>query len=179
MKTLLNTLYFCFSVSVIAAAGTHSALAAGARVVQHDNPAGGQTVGGSRHAAGPNGGGAAQRGFVRSDAEGNVQKGNVRMFRTPNDGQALRFGNTVRGSDGSVQHQSGVRASGDKGSLQTSGGYQRDAEGNLTQNRDTTMTNAQTGNSYQGNTQYNKDSGVTHTATCFDASGAEIACPTH
>ncbi|MDF1692236.1 MAG: hypothetical protein P1U47_07680 [Zhongshania sp.] len=176
MKTSITTMAFCFGLSLASLAGASSAAADG-RHVDRDNMKGGRTVGAGRYVAAENGGVLAQRRVVRSDDQGNVSKTSGGLFRTPNGGQGGRFSNTVHGADGSVQHQSGLKASGEKGGVETNGGYQRDANGNLTQNRDTAITNAQTGNTYQGNTQYSKEAGVSHSATCFDGSGSEIACP--
>lgn len=159
MKNSITTMALCFGLGLASLAEA------------------GSTAGVGRYVAGENGGALTQRRVVRSDDQGNVSKSKGGLVRTPNGGQGGRFSNTVRGADGSVQHQSGMKVSGEKGGVETSGGYQRDANGNLTQNRDTSITNAQTGNTYQGSTQYSKDTGVNHSATCFDGSGSEIVCP--
>ncbi|MGR8935556.1 MAG: hypothetical protein ACU837_14370 [Gammaproteobacteria bacterium] len=44
--------------------------------------------------------------------------------------------------------------------------------------RNSTATNANTGNSYQGSTQYQNGQGVTHSGACYDGNGNPIACPT-
>ncbi|MNF17924.1 hypothetical protein D3C80_2217150 [compost metagenome] len=48
----------------------------------------------------------------------------------------------------------------------------------MEQARSTTATSAITGNSVQTQSSYSKDSGLSRSATCYDASGGAIACPT-
>ena len=83
----------------------------------------------------------------------------------------------TQGADGSVLHQSGVKASGSRGSVNSTGGYTRNADGTLSQNRNTGITNAATGNSYQGSTSYDASNGLSRSATCYNAAGDVIACP--
>ncbi|MEZ5642411.1 MAG: hypothetical protein R3E70_10220 [Burkholderiaceae bacterium] len=46
----------------------------------------------------------------------------------------------------------------------------------MNQARSTTATSASTGNSVQSSTSYNSDTGRTRSTTCYNASGAVIAC---
>lgn len=104
---------------------------------------------------------AASRRVVRSNVTG---------------GTAARAGTNTRNADGSATHQSGLSASGSRGSVQSSGSASRDAAGNVTQSRSTSATSAATGNSVQSSSSYTKDTGLTRSATCYNASGAVIAC---
>ena len=75
-----------------------------------------------------------------------------------------------RGADGSVSGSSQTSASGPKGSY---------SAGTTTANgmtRHTTSATNATGDTYQGQTTYTKGQGVTHTGSCHDAQGNEIAC---
>ncbi len=101
----------------------------------------------------------------------------ARRFHTPAGASEARAGTTYHGADGSVQHSGGLAASGRRGSVTSSGGHTVGADGNVTQSRNTTLTNSATGNAYQGSTSYDQTNGVTHSATCYDAAGSEIDCP--
>lgn len=143
---------------------------------ERENPAGGTTAGINRHISGENGG-LTQRRVIRSDGEGNGRVSSGGTFHGPNGAVGGRAGTTTFSSDGSAQHQSGMAVSGSQGSVKSTGSATVDANGNVTQSRDTSVTNATTGNSYQGSTSYNSSTGVTHSATCYDGSGNVIACP--
>jgi hypothetical protein len=71
-----------------------------------------------------------------------------------------------------------VSAQNAQGSLHSSGGATRNADGTVTQARTSTATSAATGNSVQAQSSYSKDSGLSRSATCYDASGTAMACPT-
>lgn len=178
MKRSITPLAVCLTIGFAIMATSFQASAD--RVVRFDrpNPAGGSTSGMTKHLSGGNGGGMTQRHVVRSDGEGNSRAVSGGAFHTPGGTSGARAGTTVQNADGSVQHKSGMTTSGTHGSASSTGSYTVDANGNVTQNRDTNMTNAATGNSYQGSTSYNSETGVTHSATCFDAGGNEISCPT-
>ena len=143
---------------------------------ERDNPAGGTTAGVNRYRNGENGS-LAQRRVIRSDGAGNARAVSGSAFRTPGGGSGARGATTYYGADGTVQHQSGVKASGSRGSVNSTGGYTRNADGTLSQNRNTGITNAATGNSYQGSTSYDASNGLSHSATCYNAAGDVIACP--
>lgn len=147
------------------------------RKFSRSNAAGGTADGSRRVVTGPNGGTSASRRVIRSDGEGNATAGTGRVWTSPNGGVGGRAGHTTVGADGSVEHRSGVATSGAKGSVSSQGSSQRDADGNVTGARTTNATNAATGNSYQGQTSYDKATGVSHSASCFDAAGNAIACP--
>jgi hypothetical protein len=106
----------------------------------------------------------------RRVAHGNADGGN--------GGSAARAGKTTIAADGSATHQSGVVAQSAKGSVESSGGATRDAAGNVTQARSSTVTSATTGNTMNTSSSYSKDTGVTRSASCYNASGVSIACPT-
>ena len=93
-------------------------------------------------------------------------------------GVAARQGSTTRSADGSASHSGTVSAQNAQGSLHSSGGASRNADGSVEQARSTTATSAATGNSVQTQSSYSKDSGLSRSATCYDASGTAMACPT-
>ena len=97
---------------------------------------------------------------------------------TANAASAVRVGKTKVAADGSMQHASGLSAQSAKGSVQSTGSSSRDAAGNVTQARGSTATSAATGNSVKTSTAHSQDTGLTHSASCYNASGASIACPT-
>ncbi len=98
-------------------------------------------------------------------------------MRGPNGGSGVRAGTTSVDADGSATHRSGFEAQGAKGSVQSQGSATRDARGDVTQSRTTTATSSSTGDSATSTASYNKDTGRTRTTSCFNASGASIACP--
>ena len=89
---------------------------------------------------------------------------------------------TVRSSvnaDGSASRQRALSATGARGSVSTSGSATRDASGHVARSRSSTATNAATGNSAQASTTYTRDAdgiNASRSVTCYDASGATIAC---
>src|SRR3989344_4498890 len=87
-------------------------------------------------------------------------------------GVAARQGSTTRSVDGSASHSGTVSAQNAQGSLHSSGGASRNADGSVEQARSTTATSRQTQSSYS------KGSGLSRSATCYDASGTAMACPT-
>lgn len=176
MNTLLRSLIPATAALLVLGSLSLDVHADGGRRFIRENPAGGVTAGAARHHAGPNGAMASRR-VLRTDGEGNAMATSGRVWQGANGGVGARAGVTTRSADGSVQHESGLAASSAKGSVTSQGGFTKDAEGNVVQSRNTTATSAATGNSYQGNTSYNKDTGLTHSGTCYDAGGNVIACP--
>jgi len=82
-------------------------------------------------------------------------------------------------ADGSASRQRAFSATGQRGSVSTNGSATRDASGNVNRSRHTTATNAETGNRAEATTTYTRDAnGVSaqRNVTCYDASGATIAC---
>lgn len=177
MKTPVTTLTLCAALGLGGMTATFEASADRAVRFERSNPMGGSTAGAMRHQSGPDGGSFSQRRVMRNDGEGNGRVTSGGAFRTPGGASGARAGTTTYGADGSVQHKSGVTASGARGSMTSSGGYSVGADGAVTQNRNTTVTDAASGNTYQGSTSYNQTSGFTRSATCYDAAGNEIACP--
>ncbi|MGE4410893.1 MAG: hypothetical protein AB7D33_10030 [Sphingobium sp.] len=127
---------------------------------------------------GPNGTtGARARGTVRNE-DGSLTRASGGAWRNANGGTSVRGATTTVNPDGSGTRTSNAYASGAKGTASSSGTLSRDAEGNWTGNRNSTATNAATGNSYSGSVSIDPATGQpVRTATCTDASGAVIACP--
>lgn len=177
MNMPIRTLILSIFLGLGGMAASFQASADRAVRFERGNPMGGNTAGVMRHQTGPNGGSFSQRRVVRTDDAGNARVVSGGAFQTPNGASGARAGTTLYGSDGSVQHQSGMTANGTRGSVTSSGGYSLDANGNATQSRNTTATNAATGNSYQGSTSYSSETGFSHSGTCIDAAGNDIPCP--
>lgn len=176
MKTRLYFLTPTLAVALLLGGLSVSAQADGGRRFIRDNPAGGVSAGAVGHRSGENGRMAARR-VVRTDGEGNGVATSGRAWETTAGGRGARAGATTRSADGAIEHESGISSSGPRGSVTSQGSLSRDAEGSVTQSRSTSGTNAATGNSYQGSTSYSKETGLSHSGTCFDASGATMPCP--
>jgi hypothetical protein len=114
---------------------------------------------------------------VKTDAAGNKVGGSASSTTLANGGTAARAGKFQKNADGSASRQGAMSASGAKGSVSSSGGTTRNADGTVSGSRDTQATNNATGNSANVNSTYQSGQGVTRTATCTDAVGATIACP--
>jgi hypothetical protein len=112
-----------------------------------------------------------------TDGQGNGAAASGGTVRGPNGGRAVRGSGTTVNADGTVNHQGGVAVQGQNGSAQSRGGFTRNADGTVQGGRSTTATNSNTGNSYQGQTTYDSQTGVQHSGTCYDAAGNVIACP--
>lgn len=142
----------------------------------HQNADGGVTRGfGAAHAGEAASG--ARGHVVRTDGQGNGSVTSGAVVSTESGGVFKRAGHTTRNADGSAQHDSGFTGSNSKGSVQSQGSATRDAQGDVTQNRTTTATSANTGNSAVSTSSYSKDGGFDHSVNCFNATGAAIACP--
>jgi len=164
-------------LALVGAAFTATSADAASRRVEHANAQGGVTA----TAVGVHQGvsGSAVRGrAVKTDGQGNATVVSGAAVKGANGATAVRAGKTTVAADGSAQHQSGLSAQSAKGSVQSSGSASRDAAGNVTQARSSTITSAATGDTMKTNSSYSKDTGLTHSASCFDAGGASIACPT-
>lgn len=134
----------------------------------------------------------ARTGVARSGANGTVLRGRTATADGQGNasltsrgvavgaqgGMATRQGSTTRSADGSASHAGTMSAQGVQGSLQSSGGATRSIDGTFTQARSTTATSAATGHSVQAQSSYSKDNGLSRSATCHDASGTAMACPT-
>lgn len=131
----------------------------------------------SHQASGPNGGSVARSRVVQGDGTGNRSALRNRSWTTPAGGSGARSASNVRNADGSLGHDSSIAASNARGSVSSSGGFDRSADGTLTQSRNTTVTNANTGNSMQSSSSYSADAGRSRTVSCYDAGGNAISCP--
>ena len=167
--------------AVLALAAPTEAQARTRRSVEHnaDGSTGSQT--GVAHTgvarSGPNG--AMLRGrTATTDGQGNGSVTRRGATVGAQGGVAARQGSTTRSVDGSASHSGTVSAQNAQGSLHSSGGASRNADGSVEQARSTTATSAATGNSVQTQSSYSKDSGLSRSATCYDASGTAMACPT-
>lgn len=162
--------------AVLALAAPTEAQARTRRSVEH-NADGSTTARTGVARNGPNG--AVLRGrTATTDGQGNASVTSRGAAVGAQGGVAERQGSTTRRADGSASHSGTVSAQNAQGSLQSSGGASRNADGTVTQARSTTATNATTGNSVQAQSSYSKDNGWSRSATCHDASGTALACPT-
>ena len=141
----------------------------------HGNAAGGLTHSRISGFKAPNAGSFRTR-TMSTDGQGNLAAGSATAFKTPAGTVGGRGGVATRTSDGTVNHQSGMAVSGSMGSVQSQGGFSKASDGTVTGSRNTSVQ-AQSGASYQGQTSYSTGSGLTHTGTCTDAYGNQVACP--
>lgn len=138
----------------------------GARV----NNAGGVTAGQAYNT----GQRAGARGVI-TDGQGNGAAGSASCAAGA-AGRACRAGVTTRTADGAVNHQSGAVVEGaNGGTAATQGGFTRNADGTYSGGR-TTSASGDRG-SYNAETSYDSETGVTRTVTCTDPAGAAVACP--
>ncbi len=162
--------------AVLALAAPAEAQARTRRSVEH-NADGSTTARTGVARSGPNG--AVLRGrSATTDGQGNGSVTSRGAAVGTQGGTAVRQGSTARHADGSASHSGTVSAQNAQGSLYSSGGATRNADGTVAQARSTTATSAATGNSVQAQSSYSKDNGLSRSATCYDASGAAMACPT-
>lgn len=148
--------------------GTDVAVAAGGR--QLDRAV-------TRQASGANGASIARTRSAQADGQGGrsaARNGSWTSASGASGGGAVQ---RDRAADGSLSRSASRSASGDRGSMSSSGQASRDVEGNIVQSRSSTATNAATGNSVAASSSYSKETGFTHSATCYDAGGNTIACP--
>jgi len=171
-KTLITTAIIA-ALSLLQAT-TVEAAGWGRRGFVRPNAAGGYSGGSGSAFRGPNGAGAAGRGFA-TDGQGNAVAGSGRMFRTPG-GVAGRAGLTTHSADGTTTHQGAFGASGVNGSAWSQGNSSYNPQTGLNANRQTSAQ-ATTGQSYTGNTAYSQGTGVTHSGICTNAAGQAVACP--
>lgn len=177
MKTRITAklLVAASAIGLLFAAADASAFGSG-RILR-GNAEGGFTAGKFRANQGPNGGGYVHGRRTTTDGNGDVTTSRGTAFRGPNGGSGTRYGSNTVNADGNASHQSGLSASGERGSVETSGSASRSADGTVQQSRNTTLTNASTGNTMNVSESYSKGSGVTRSASCSDASGNAIPCP--
>ena len=141
----------------------------------HANGAGGVTSSRVSGFRAPNAGAFRSR-TLSTDGQGNIAAGSASAFNTPAGTIGGRGGYTTRTSDGTVNHQSGMAVSGSMGSVQSQGSLNKSSDGTVSGARNTNVQSA-SGASYQGQTSYSTDSGLTHTGTCTDAYGNTVSCP--
>lgn len=128
---------------------------------------------------GPNGGASVRSRGVRRNADGSVTAGSAGAIRGPNGARAARDSTTTVNPDGSARRQSSASASGSNGSATTTSDVTRNADGTYSGGRTTTATSTTTGTTYNGQVQIDPATGQpVRTATCTDAAGNTIACPT-
>lgn len=167
---------FAFVMTSLVAMSAFAIDAADAQVRRGDIRGGNGSAAGQVHdREGPNGGRiVGGRGAV-TDEQGNAAAGSVNCARGQN-AAGCRAGATKRNADGSVSHQSGMKAKGENGGmLNSSGGFTRSADGTVDQSRTTTASNQNGTVTIDG--AYSTETGRTRTVTCTDASGVAIACP--
>lgn len=174
MTHFKNTL---IAVSLIAVIFSTDAFAFRART-HHQNAAGGHTSSFGQSYRGANGGSFANGRRVQSDAAGNEYGASGAAATTANGGRFNRAGTFSRSADGSSTRQGGYQASGQQGSIVSSGSSTRNADGTVYGDRNTQINNAKTGINKDIDTSYATGQGVTRTATCTDAMGVSVACPT-
>lgn len=152
------------------------AMAFGERL-HHQNAAGGVTGVAGHAFKGANGGTFANGHRVVTDGAGDVSGVSGAAGTTANGGQFKRAGQFNRSADGSLSRQGSVEASGQQGSVSSSGSVTKNADGSTAANRNTQTTNAATGVTKDSTTSYSTEQGLSHSATCVDATGASVACP--
>ena len=118
----------------------------------------------------------AARG-VRETESGGLQAGWGRAAQGQYGRQAARGGSVERDTDGTITGQRGFGLAGDQGSLSSTGGFSRSAEGDVSGDRTGTLTSAETGNSVVQTTSFDSATQTGSRSTiCLDASGVEISC---
>lgn len=170
------TLLAAVAVAALLVSSASDANARTRRVVEH-NADGSTTARTGVARAAPGGRGVLRGRSVTTDGQGHGSVSSGAAVVGPNGATAVRQGQSARNADGTASHSSSIAAQGDRGTLQSTGAATRNADGSVTQGRTTTATSAATGNSVQTNSTYNPDTGLNRSATCFDASGAAMACP--
>jgi hypothetical protein len=176
----MNRLFMLTAAAAVLAGGSTAAGADGGYSVHRSaNP-----VGQSGHAVrlGTSGdttlGSFAGRRTVVSDGQGNAAASTASGFATAAGGQGARFGQMSRTADGGLNASAqGSVTTANGGSAERSGSYNRSADGSsASRERGTTVTNANTGVTYDGSTTYTKGSGISRSGSCKDASGQVVAC---
>jgi hypothetical protein len=175
MNKLTSIAVVCTAVlsfTSVAAQAEGRARARGA-AVQADG--GARAARSGRAVAGDYGAAGGQRAFA-ADGEGNASGAARGGFTTESGARGGRYGEFNRSDDGSFSANGNASAEGDYRSADRSSSFNRDADGNASGERSTTLTNKQTGNTFEGSTTYEKGEGVSRSAACTDASGNGIDC---
>jgi hypothetical protein len=118
---------------------------------------------------------AGQRGLV-ADGNGGVAAGSAGGFSTDAGGQGYRTRGFQRSADGSATASGHAEASGPIGSASRDGSYTRNGDGTAYGERNTSVTNARTGVTWDGSTTWSKGSGFSHSRSCTDAAGNAVSC---
>jgi hypothetical protein len=118
---------------------------------------------------------AGQRAVV-ADGNRHVAAGSAGGFSTDAGGQGQRTRRFQRSADGSATADGHASASGPNGSASRDGSYTRNADGTAYGERDTTVTNARTGVTWDGSTRYGQGAGVSRSLSCTDAAGQAVSC---
>lgn len=140
------------------------------------NPDGGVSGGAVSGFATPSGAAGVRGRAYTSDGQGNAQMQSGGAWRGANGGVAGRTGSAYVNQDGSAGRSGAFAAQGaNGGNVQSSGGVTRGSDGSVNGNRSTTAENS-AGGTYEGSTDYDKGTGVSHTSTCTTASGEVVPC---
>jgi hypothetical protein len=107
--------------------------------------------------------------------DGTVTHRSGSVVHGPNGQRVARAGRTQFNPDGSVSHDGGFKATGENGTITSTGSSQRGTDGSASAQRNTTAT-GKNGKTYEGTTTWQKGEGVQHTSTCTDSSGHGIPC---
>lgn len=128
--------------------------------------------------AGSAGGNKWSRGHTVQNVNGQTVAASGGAFKAANGASGSRAsGTTYDPTTGQATHNGGFKAQGTNGSIDSSGQSTYDPATGLNASRKTSATNNKTGNSYNGQTTYDKTNGAQHSGTCSDASGNVINCP--
>jgi hypothetical protein len=129
-------------------------------------------------AQGPNGSTVRGRG-AKKDADGSVTTGRARVTTTATGDAAGVVSTTTVNPDGSANRRSARGATGAAGSYSSGSDVTRNADGTWSGGRSSTATSNSTGTTYNGTTQIDPATGKpVRSASCTDAAGVVIACPT-
>ena len=121
---------------------------------------------------------AAGQRRVNGDGQGNVHGAAGSGFNTAAGGQGLRTRSFERNADGSIDARNQASMStANGGGAERSGSFTRSADGSSASGaRSTTVNNARTGVTFDGQTTYTKGSGFSGSASCTDAAGNKVTC---
>lgn len=129
-------------------------------------------------AASKNGNSIVKGHGVKTNADGSITTANGQAFKAANGAVGAHAGSTTINPDGSATHLGGLNAKGQKGSVMNQNSAYKNSDGTYGGSSNTAITSNKTGNSYNGTATYDSTTGLTKSATCTNASGAIIACPT-
>lgn len=116
---------------------------------------------------------------VKAQPGGGVSTATAAGRLGPQGGHAARRGHATVNPDGSATRTGRFKAANAHGSMASTSSASRDGQGHASASRQTTLTNAATGNSAHVSSSYKRtDDGVSaqRTVSCQDAAGHSIAC---